>query len=132
MLNKMKNDGEASFSSYARRRYTLSSLPPELLLRDLPPAPRPNDYLQQLGHVVLDDDAPNQDRCYVLVDECERRWRDGEGIDHHVVSLPIGWHLTRARVSLSQVPKLVAEIRRRIRNLPETRRVEHKYNNEQL
>jgi hypothetical protein len=96
----MKNDGEASFSSSARHRYTLSSLPPVLLLRDLPPVPRPNDYLQQPGQVVLDDDAPNRDRCYVLVDECERRWQDGEGIDHNVLSLPIGWHLTRARVSL--------------------------------
>jgi hypothetical protein len=87
-LKKTKNDGEASSSSFVHRHRRPSSPPPALLLGNLPPAPRPEDYVQRSDHVVANDAAPRWDRCYVPIDECKWRWRHGEGIDHHDVSLP--------------------------------------------
>jgi hypothetical protein len=58
-----------------------------------------------------------------------------QSIDHHDVGFPHGWHLNRARVSVpppSAGPKLDAEIRRRIRNLPEAMRHDRKYRNRQF
>jgi hypothetical protein len=64
--------------------------------------------------------------------ECEGRWRHGEGIDHHDVFPPSGWHLNYARVPVPPVPKLTAEIYHSIRNLPEAMCLERKYQNEQF
>jgi hypothetical protein len=101
-LNKTKNDDEASSSSSARRRRITSCTAPVLLLRDLPLAPRPEDYVTLPPHVVAAA-RPRRNHRYVPLDECER-WRDGEGIDHNDVSLPTGWHLNRARAPVQPVP----------------------------
>jgi hypothetical protein len=92
-LKKTKNNGEAGSSSSARRCRSTSSLAPSLLLCDLPPAPKPKDYRVIVARTRLD-------RLCVPLDECEQRWRDGEDIDHYDVSLPAGWHLNHARVSI--------------------------------
>jgi hypothetical protein len=129
-LNKTKNDDEASSSSSARRRRITSCTAPVLLLRDLPLAPRPEDYVTLPPHVVAAA-RPRRNHRYVPLDECER-WRDGEGIDHNDVSLPTGWHLNRARAPIQPGAKLTTEIRRRIRDLPEPLHCERKYQNEQF
>jgi hypothetical protein len=84
-LKKIKNDAEASSS----RRIPLSP-PPVALLRELPPAPRPEDYLTQPTRVIVPPKRQRWNRRYVPLEECERRWRDNEGIDHNNDSLPSG------------------------------------------
>jgi hypothetical protein len=93
-LKKTNNDAEASSSP--RHRRSQSFPPSPALLRGLPPAPR-----------------PRQNRRYVPLDECEQQWRDREGIDHNDVSLPTGWHLIRARLSVLQMPQQGPNSRRR-------------------
>jgi hypothetical protein len=70
----------------------------------------------------------------VPLEECEALWAANQSIDHHHVCL--GWYLNRARVSVPPSPpaglKLDAEIRRRIRNLPEALRLDRKYRNRQF
>jgi hypothetical protein len=71
----------------------------------------------------------------VLLEECEQLWAANQIVDHHNVGLPHGWHLNCARVQVPAPPagrKLDAEICRRIRNLPEAVRHEHKYRNRQF
>jgi hypothetical protein len=69
----------------------------------------------------------------VLLEECEQLWAANQSVNHHDVGLPHGWHLNRARVPvpppLPAGPKLDAEIRCRIRNLPEVMRHDRKYRN---
>jgi hypothetical protein len=106
------------------------------LLRDLPPAPRPEDYLRWPGSVVADADASRQNRLYVSVDECEQRWQDGEGIDHHDVSVPASWHLDwdmwyRSRGCLSEVQVDGGGMPPHLQP-PESVRFEKKYQNEQF
>jgi hypothetical protein len=71
----------------------------------------------------------------VPLEECGALWVNNQSIDHHDVGLPHGWHLNRARVSvpppLPAGPKLNAETRRRILNLPEALRLDRKYRNRQ-
>jgi hypothetical protein len=66
-------------------------------------------------------------------EECEALWKANESVDHPDVSLPYGWHLNRARVSVlpppETGPKLDAEMHRRIRNLPKAMRCNHMYQN---
>jgi hypothetical protein len=65
-----------------------------------------------------------RDRRYVLLEECEQLWAANQSFDHQDVGLPHDWHLNRARVPVSPPPtagpKLDAQIRRRIQNLPKT------------
>jgi hypothetical protein len=72
----------------------------------------------------------------VLLEECEALRAANQSVDHHDVCLPHGWHLNRARVPVPPPPpagpKMDAEIRRSIRNLPEALRLERKYRNRQL
>jgi hypothetical protein len=60
-------------------------------------------------------------------------WQDNKGIDHPDVSLPHEWHLNHANVLVLPVPeegpKLTAEIRRSIQNLPELLRCKRMYQN---
>jgi hypothetical protein len=118
-LKKTKNDAEESSSS--RRHCSQSSPPSTALLDGLPPVPRPEVYVMRPPCVVATV-RPRHNRCYVPLDKCEKRWRDGEGIDQNDVSLSAGWYLNRARVSVLSVPqpgaKLMAEVDRRIRNFP--------------
>jgi hypothetical protein len=55
-----------------------------------------------------------------------------QSVDHPDVSLPHSWHLNPARVPVPPAPvgpRLDAEIRRRIRNLPQLLREDRKYRN---
>jgi hypothetical protein len=105
----------------------MTSFPPapaalsRALLRQLPPAPRPEDYV---GRGATIDESPSweRDRRYVRLEECEALWAANQSVNHPDVSLPHGWHLNHARVSVLLAPpvgpRLDAEIRRRISNLP--------------
>jgi hypothetical protein len=149
---KTKNDREASTSRCARRsgrtpsppapvaRSRAAARPPPVFLRQLPPTPRTEDYVGQGAPV--DASPPRQrDRRYVPLEECEAFWAVNQSVDHHDVSPlppppPHGWHLNRARVPIPPAPpagpKLDAEIRRHIRNLPQALRVDRKYRNRQF
>jgi hypothetical protein len=76
------------------------------------------------------------DRRYVPLEECETVWAANQSVDHNDVSLLYGWHLNRARVPVPSTPlaglKLDAEIRHRIRNLPQALREDRQYRNHQL
>jgi hypothetical protein len=69
----------------------------------------------------------------VRLEECEALWVANQSVDHSDVFLPHGWHLNRARVPVSPAPpvgpRLDAEIRRRIRNLPQSLREDRQYRN---
>jgi hypothetical protein len=70
------------------------------------------------------------------LEEREQLWQDNKGIDHPDVSLPHDWHLNHANVLVPPVPeegpKLTAEIRRSIQNLPELLRCKRMYQNPQF
>jgi hypothetical protein len=70
----------------------------------------------------------------VSLEECEALWVANQSVEHHNVYLPHGWYLNRSRVPVPPPPsvagpKMDAEIRRRIRNLPEAMRHDRKYYN---
>jgi hypothetical protein len=58
----------------------------------------------------------------VRLEEGEALWAANQRVDHPDVSLPHGWHLNLTRVPVPSAPpmgpRLDAEIRCRIRNLP--------------
>jgi hypothetical protein len=72
----------------------------------------------------------------VYLEESEALWAANQSVDHLDVSLPHGWHLNRARVPVPSVPpvgpRLDAEIRCRIRNLPLALREDRQYWNRQF
>jgi hypothetical protein len=91
-LKKTKNDHEASSSRGTRRsRMPLSSppstaCPPPALLRQLPHAPRPEDYVGRGACVEMP--PPRQcERLYVPLEECEQLWAANQSVDHNGVSL---------------------------------------------
>jgi hypothetical protein len=102
---KMKNDCEVSSSRGTCQSGRAPSLPtPAALLRLLPPAPLPEDYVGR--GPTIDESPPRQrDRRYVRLEECEALW-----------ALPVG-------------PRLDAEICHRIRNLPQSLREDRQYRN---
>jgi hypothetical protein len=59
----------------------------------------------------------------VPLEECKQLWEANRGVDYPDVSLPNGWYLNCARVSIPPVleegPDLDAEIHCRIQDLPE-------------
>jgi hypothetical protein len=65
------------------------------------------------------------------LEECELLWAVNQSVDHHDISLPHGWHLNHARVAVLLAPpvgpRLDAEIRRHIRNLPQSLREDRQY-----
>jgi hypothetical protein len=77
--------------------------PPVALLRELPPATRPEDYVMRPTRVVAPA-GQRRNRRYVLLEECEQWWRDNEDINHNNVFLPAGRYLNRARVPIPPVP----------------------------
>jgi hypothetical protein len=133
-LKKTKNDHEASSSRRTRQsngppspppsgRPRMAACPPSVFLHQLPPAPRPEDYVGRGAPIDASLSPPQQrNRRYVPLEECEMLWAENQNVDHNDVSLPHGWHLNRARVPVPPPhpvgPKLDAEIRRCIRNLP--------------
>jgi hypothetical protein len=42
----------------------------------------------------------------VRLEECEALWAANQSFDHPDVSLPQGWHLNRARLSVSPAPPM--------------------------
>jgi hypothetical protein len=72
----------------------------------------------------------------VRLDECEALWAANQSVDHPDVSLPHGWHLNRAKVPVPPMPpvgpRLDAEIRHRICNLPQSLREDRQYQNRQF
>jgi hypothetical protein len=69
-LKKTKNNAEAISSSSVHHGHRPPSPPPAVLLRQLPLAPRSEDYLTLLVHVV----APprrQRNRRYMPLEECE-------------------------------------------------------------
>jgi hypothetical protein len=71
----------------------------------------------------------------VPLKECEELWAAKQSIDHADVTLLHGWHLNRASMPVPPPPevgpKLDAEIRRRIGNLPEALWLNRMYRNRQ-
>jgi hypothetical protein len=69
----------------------------------------------------------------VRLEECEALWAANQSVDHPDVSLPHGWHLNPTRVPVLPAPpmgpRLDAEMRRSIRNLPQSMREDCKYQN---
>jgi hypothetical protein len=69
-------------------------------------------------------------------EECEAHWEANESVEHPNISLPHGWHLNCAKVAVPPPPeagpKLDAEIRCRIQNLPDPMRYERMYQNPQF
>jgi hypothetical protein len=67
------------------------------------------------------------------LEECEELWVANQSVDRPDVSLPHGWHLNPARVMVPPPPplgpRLDAEIRRCICNLPQSVREDRKYRN---
>jgi hypothetical protein len=59
-----------------------------------------------------------------------------QSVDHPDISLPHGWHLNPARVSVPPAPlvglRLDAEMHHRIRNLPQSPREDRQYRNKQF
>jgi hypothetical protein len=123
-LKKMKTDHEASTRCFTRCRPP--SPPPAALLCQLPPALRLQDYIMR---PVL----PRQERDYRYVprEECEALWEANESVDHPDALAPhpcqgAGHAAIRGR------PKLDAEMRRRVQNLPEAMRCDRMYENRQF
>jgi hypothetical protein len=83
--------------------------------------PWPEDYVTRPSRVIAP--TPRQrNRRYVPLEECEALWVANKSVDHLDVGLLHGWHLNQAKVPVPPSvaePKLDAEIRRRIWNLPE-------------
>jgi hypothetical protein len=69
----------------------------------------------------------------VRLEECEALWAANQSVDHPDVSLPHGWHLNPGRGAVPPTPpmgpRLDAEMRCRICNLPQSMREDRKYRN---
>jgi hypothetical protein len=67
----------------------------------------------------------------VRLKECEVLWTANQSVDHPDISLPHGWYLNPARVTVPPAPlvgpRLDAKMCRRIRNLPQSMREDRKY-----
>jgi hypothetical protein len=134
-LKKTKNDHEASVSRRTRRSSRPPSLPPSVrpwtvahpplaFLHQLPPAPRPKDYV---GWGRPSTCLPLPCGSTIGATCCSR------SINHHDVFLPNGWHLNCPTVPVPPAPlagpKLDAEIHRCIRNFPQALREDRQYQN---
>jgi hypothetical protein len=64
-------------------------------------------------------------------EECDALWEANQSVDHPDVSLPHGWHLNPSRVPVPPAPpvgpRLDAEMRHHIRNLPQSMQEYRKY-----
>jgi hypothetical protein len=94
--------------------------------RPLPPPPRAQDFVEP--------QATGDRRRYVTLLECMGWWAEGRGCDNRAVSLPAGWHLNPANVSVPPLPQegtaLQEEMRRCIKDLPTRQRVDLAYQQE--
>jgi hypothetical protein len=88
-LKKTKNNAEAISTSSVHLGHGPLSPPPAALLRQLPPAPRLEDYLTRPARIIA---CPRRQRSrrYVPLKECEQLWEANWGVDHPDVSLPHG------------------------------------------
>jgi hypothetical protein len=73
-----------------------------------------------------------RNRRYMPLEECEQLWETNESVDHPDVGLPHGWCQGANPAVPEAGPKLDAEIRRLIRNLPESMRCDRMYQKPQL
>jgi hypothetical protein len=87
-------------------------------------------------HAVFAHARQERNHRYVSKDECEALWEANLSVDHPDISLPHGWHLNCARVSVlpppDTGPKLDAEMRCWIRKVPEAMRCDRMYQNRQF
>jgi hypothetical protein len=102
-LKKTKNNAEAISSSSVHHGHRPPSPPPAVLLRQLPLAPRSEDYLTRPVRIIARP-RRQRNRRYVPLKECEQLWEANQGIDQPDVSLPHDWHLNHARVSVPPMP----------------------------
>jgi hypothetical protein len=70
-LKKTKNDHEASSSRSMHRGRRPPSPPPWALQRQLPPAPRSEDYVTGPTHIVVAHPRPEHEQRYVPKKKCE-------------------------------------------------------------
>jgi hypothetical protein len=87
-LKKTKNDHEASTSRSVCRGRRAPFPPPAVLLRLLPPAPRPQDHVTRPARAVATRPRQERDRRYVPKEECETLCEANENVDHPDVSIP--------------------------------------------
>jgi hypothetical protein len=85
------------------------------------------------GATVEKSPPRERDRRYVRLEEYEALWAANQSVDHPDVSIPHSWHLNHAKVPVPLAPlvgpRLDADIRRRICNLPQAPREDRQYRN---